>query len=282
MKTKFIVPAFAFMALLWTSCTEETDNLLQDAEIPVLDIEVNAQAEALSDQIDDIAAAVVVGESSSAKGSAQQRVMLPECVTITENLVGNKMNKTLDFGDGCPMANGVVYSGQLFVSYIWDAEMRRADIVVETENLGVNDLLIAGRKAIVRTWPAAGSEDFPMSEVNTELTVSHPSGLNAVVSGVTTREWIEGFGSDSWGDNVVLIGGSRRVTSFLNDAELGTYVMEITDKLRREWACRFIVSGELVISRGDFTATMNFGEGLCDNKAMLTTSGGRSKEIELR
>lgn len=282
MKTKIFYPVMAFMAIAWVSCTEENENILEGVEIPVPDIEVTAQAEALSDQIDDIAASVVVDEFSSGKGIAMERIDLPSCITITKEISGNQVYKVLNFGQGCQMANGVTYSGEIHVLYTWDSELRQANIVVETAGLSVNDLMITGRKEIVRTWPAQGSDDVPVSEVQTELTVSHSSGLNAVVNGVTTREWIAGFGSGNWGDNIVLIGGNRTVATYLNDNRIASYQMEITQKLRREWACRFIVSGELTVSKENFSATMNYGDGQCDNKAVVTTSGGRSKEIQLR
>lgn len=272
----------ACAAFLWVSCTADQESMIDDAQIPVPDLEVNAQAEALSDQIDDIAASVVVDESAAAKSELQNRVELPSCVTITKTTSGSQVTKVLDFGEGCQMANGVTYGGQIYVVYTWDNELRQANIVVETENLKVNDLMIAGRKEIVRSWPAPETDGVPNSVVETDLTVSHSSGLNAVVSGVTTREWIAGFGSGTWGDNVVLIGGNRNVTTFLNDQELASYQMVITDKLRREWACRFIVSGVLTVSKSDFSCTLNYGEGQCDNKALITTSGGRSKEIQLK
>ena len=282
MKTRILASLMALSTVLWMSCSEEADELKEELEIPVADIEINAQAELLSDQIDDIAASVVVDESAAAKGIPAQRMELPACVVITKEIVGNKVTKVIDFGTGCALANGVEYSGQIHVEYTWDNELRQANILVETANLGVNDLLIAGRKEIVRNWPAADQEGFPNSEVSTDLVVEHPSGLNAKVSGSTTREWISGFGSGNWADNVVLIGGDRTVKTYMNDALLSTYEMQITEPLRREWACRFIVSGVLSIKNSLFSATLNYGDGACDSKAMLTTPSGRTKEIQLR
>ncbi|WP_224489590.1 hypothetical protein [Robertkochia flava] len=282
MKTRILASFMALSAVLWTSCSDEADNLTENLEIPVADIEINAQAELLSDQIDDIAASVVVDESAAAKSVISQRVELPACVTITKTANGDKVKKIIDFGNGCTLANGVAYSGQIIVEYIWNNELRQANIVVGTDNLGVNDLMITGRKEILRTWPAADQGGYPNSEVQSDLVVAHPSGLNARVTGTTTREWIAGFGTGNWADNVVLIGGNRRVQTYMNDSLLNTYEMEITDNLRREWACRFIVSGTLSLSNSLFSATLNYGDGNCDNKALLTTSSGRTKEIELR
>lgn len=272
----------ACAAFLWISCTGEQEDIIDGITIPVPDLEVNAQAEALSDQIDDIVASVVFDDAAAAKSETQNRIEVPACMSVTKTTSGNQVTKVIDFGEGCQLANGVTYGGQIYVVYTWDNELRQANIVVETENLKVNDLMIAGRKEIVRSWPAEGTDGAPNSVVETNLTVSHSSGLNAVVTGVTTREWIAGFGSGTWGDNVVLIGGNRSVTTYLNDREIASYQMEITDKLRREWACRFIVSGVLKVSKSDFSCTLNYGEGQCDSKAVITTSGGRSKEIQLR
>ena len=56
----------------------------------------------------------------------------------------------------------------------------------------------------------------------------------------------------------------------------------ITTNLRREYACRYIVSGVLEISRDGIKATLDFGDGTCDNKATVTDANGKTKEISLK
>ena len=60
------------------------------------------------------------------------------------------------------------------------------------------------------------------------------------------------------------------------------YMKEITTPLRRELSCRFIVSGVLEISRNDNTASLDFGDGSCDAKGILTQPDGTESEVFLR
>lgn len=57
---------------------------------------------------------------------------------------------------------------------------------------------------------------------------------------------------------------------------------ETITPLRRELACRFIVSGVLEISRNDATASLDFGDGSCDAVGILTYPDGSTEEIFLR
>lgn len=282
MKCKFFTSLLLLSVALWTGCSETTEIIEDAVKVPLAELEANAQAELISDHIDDIVGSVVVDESIAMKGESLNRLELPACATVIKTITEGVVTKKIDFGTGCEMTDGVTFSGVLWVVYTWDNESRQANIVLETEGFGVNDLAISGRKEIVRSWPAEGEDGFPHSSVETAMEVVHPDGLAVDVTGVTTRTWIAGYGSGNWGDNVVLIGGSRQLVSYLNGNKLSTYTMEITEDLRREWACRFIVSGTLSLSRGDFTATLNYGDGQCDNKAMLTLPSGVRQEINLR
>ena len=52
--------------------------------------------------------------------------------------------------------------------------------------------------------------------------------------------------------------------------------------LRREMACRFIVSGVVEISRNEIKASLDFGDGDCDATGFFTYPDGTTKEVALR
>lgn len=282
MKTKMLCAFLSLSVALFTGCSDDGENEAEQALIPVEEVELDLQSEFISDQLDDIAEAVSADEVVSAKGESAEKPALPECVVVTTTAEGGLITRVVDFGAGCTLANGLEYSGKLIMLIARDHELRKAEIVVETEEFFVNDLAVTGRKEITRTWPESLTLGIPESVVSTELRIEHPAGVYAEVTGTTTREWIEGYGSGTWGDNVVLIGGDRTVKTYLNEVLVNTYQATITEKLRREWACRFIVSGVMDISKNVFSASLDFGDGNCDNKAMLTSEAGVSREIVLR
>jgi len=96
--------------------------------------------------------------------------------------------------------------------------------------------------------------------------------------GEKTREWIEGYDTRTWGDNVYLITGNW--TNTFKDGTI--FSATITEPLRREMSCRYIVSGIVEFVKGDATGSLNFGDGTCDNLAIYTNAEGVETEIVLR
>lgn len=282
MKTNVVYSLLSLSLVLFTACSTDSDTPADQALIPVEELAVDLQAELVSHQIDDIAEAVTADELVLAKSASAQKPSLPECVVITTTAEGDVIKRIVDFGSGCMMANGLTYSGKLVMLINRDYELRMADIIVETDAFFVNDLAVIGRKEITRIWPETAMSGVPSSEVVTNLKVVHPEGVYSEVTGTLTREWIEGYGSGTWGDNVVLIGGNRMVKTYMNESLVRVFEAQITEKLRREWACRFIVSGLMNIQKGDFSFTLDYGDGNCDNKAVVTSGTGVSREIVLR
>ena len=68
-----------------------------------------------------------------------------------------------------------------------------------------------------------------------------------------------------------LITGDRQIvfsSGFTHDAL-------VTEALRREATCPHFVSGVLELERNNASGSLHFGDGTCDNIAVLTTGGGQ-------
>jgi hypothetical protein len=91
-----------------------------------------------------------------------------------------------------------------------------------------------------------------------------------------TQEWIAGFETNDRSDNKYYLSGSGSVT--INDT--ATYTKTITTPLLFDSSCNFISSGIVELTKNGTTATINYGDGICDNKATLTIDGN-SEEINL-
>lgn len=80
---------------------------------------------------------------------------------------------------------------------------------------------------------------------------------------------MEGTGSGTWRDNVFMITGNRSIvfsSGFTHDAI-------VTEALRREATCRYFVSGLVELNRNGTDGILNYGDGTCDNIAILTVDG---------
>jgi len=200
---------------------------------------------------------------------------MPDCVTITKVIVQNMKTVTLDFGEECELRNGNVVSGKIIMVYEKDPEAATKTITYTFENFYFNGKSVEGGGTILRE--RSNENGNPQSTKTFDVTVTWPDGLFANRKGEKVREWIEGFGTPGWGDNVFLITGEWTFTK--RDGTLVT--AKIIEALRRELACKFIVSGIIELSRNNNTAVLNYGDGGCDDLATVSINGGEEVEIHL-
>ncbi len=110
-----------------------------------------------------------------------------------------------------------------------------------------------------------------------DLTVIWPNGAQASREGLRVREWVEGFGSGVFSDNVFEVTGNW-TTTFVNGNE---HTYTVVTPLRREVICLYFVSGSVDVQRTNFGGTFDYGEGDCDNAATFTFNNGTEVDVTL-
>lgn len=271
------------IALFIVSCSKNDSTDIVDDELVATEVisstELNAsdEVELISEDITALAEDIyAVDEISFTDKVSFTSDFLPDCVTITTVVTDKGIEKTLDFGDGCELRNGNVLSGIILLSYSKDMEAITKTLNVSLENFTFNRVSIEGGASIVRN--RANDNGNPQSVARADFDAEWPEGETMAYSANRTREWIEGYGSGIWGDNVFLISGKATYTGKLGSV----FTKSTVEPLRREMSCRFIVSGILEISRSDAKVSLNFGDGSCDAIGILTYPDGTTKEVSLR
>jgi len=268
------------MTLLFLACDKEESTVMADDNPESLDVvalTASDEAELISEEVVTIAEDVFsVDEIQSISKETFVSDYLPDCVVITTVTTDTTREKTLDFGDGCELPNGNVLGGIILISYEKDMELAMKTISLSLEDFTFNGVAVEGSAVVERV--RSNDNGNPQADAVGTFTGTWPDGSTASFTGNRTREWIEGYGSGFWGDNVFLISGKRTYTG----PQGNVLSKETIVPLRREWACRFIVSGVLEISRNELTASLDFGDGECDAKGTLTYPDGRTEEIFLR
>lgn len=279
---KGIMSLMLATALTVVSCTNEetaSDELTNtgDEVISATELQFSDESEMISEEVTTIAEDVYATDEISMTSKADyQSDHLPDCVTITTVVTDTTREKTLDFGEGCELPNGNLLSGIIHLSYAKDMELASKTIALSLENFTFNGVSVEGSADILRV--RSNDNGNPQGTANATFNATWPEGDTASFEGTRTREWIEGYGSGFWGDNVFLITGKRTYVG----REGNVFMKEVISPLRREMSCRFIVSGILEISRNDNTASLDFGDGSCDAKGVLTQPDGTETEIFLR
>lgn len=198
----------------------------------------------------------------------------PECLTKTVVRTNNTKIVTLDFGEGCEI-RGHFIAGVLIMEYNKNREEQTKTITVTYDGYRIDNKLIEGAQSIVRE--KENQNGNPQSTANFDIMVTWDNGDTASRVGTKVREWVEGVGSGNWGDNVYEITGNWTTVR-----RNGTIITgEVTTPLRRELSCRFLVSGEIALTKNERSATLNYGDGSCDNMATLTLDDGTVREITL-
>nr|WP_299175387.1 hypothetical protein [uncultured Allomuricauda sp.] len=270
----------AMLLLVATSCSTEeasTEELSSEEIISATELKYSDETEMISEEVTAIAEDVYTSDEISFISKIPHKTdFLPDCVTITTVITDTTKEKTIDFGEGCELPNGNVLSGIINLSYAKDMEAATKSLALSLDNFTFNGVAIEGSADILRV--RSNENENPQSTANASFNATWSDGDTASFEGTRIREWIEGYGSGFWGDNVFLITGKRTYVG----REGNVFVKEVIESLRREMACRFIVSGVLEISRNDNTASLDFGDGTCDAKGILTMPDGTENEIFLR
>lgn len=271
------------LVLTFTACSNNDADEQETESQDYSEVALSSEIDRASDSMDDIAIRVYedqedveIGGVTNEIDSAVRTVNdFPDCVTITVVIETLAREITIDFGtDGC-IINGNMLKGKMILSYERNPEAHQVAISKTLEGFYFNDKNIIGGKTIVKVL--SNENGNPQFTKTTDITVIWPNGLQASRNGVKVREWIEGFGSGVWSDNVFEVRGNWTST-FVNG---NTHSYEVVIPLRREVICHYFVSGSVDVERTNFSGTFDYGEGDCDNEATFTFDEGSVIDITL-
>ncbi len=267
-----IVVVFIFSSCENISELEVTEPISAEETIALL--EVDDIGDEVNNIIDDY---LYVDINTGAKGVAEKSHTNLDCLIKTVVWNGNSKTVTLDFGEFCELPNGHVLSGKVIISYVFDSEAKTITVTQLFDGFTFNGNTVEGGSTIIRF--KEGENGNPQSIRTFDVTVTWPDGEFIHRAGTKKRDWIEGFGTGTWGDNVFLISGSW--TSTFKNGTVFTKLISEEKPLRREMACRFIVSGIMEITKGNQSGMLDFGDGSCDNKAWFTKSNDPDNPVEI-
>ena len=263
------------LGLTFTSCskdeTTETENQVQDTS----EVERSAEIDQIDNVLGDLVIDAYEGQELSETDRTTYNGDIPDCVTITVVVQQNYRQVTLDFGtEGC-LVRGHLLKGQIIFDYTRDPEAQQIAINYNLVDFYFDAKNIIASRSILKEL--SNDNGNPQFTHDLSITVIWPNGLQASREGTRIREWIEGFGSGVFSDNVFEITGDWEAT-FVNG---NTHTYEVIVPLRREVICYYFVSGSFDVQRTNFGGVFDFGDGDCDNQATFTFNNGTEIPITL-
>lgn len=256
----------AIVSSLFIACNQD-DSVPENQDASTFNIVDNNRAAQADSTIEGTLNIMENGYVEGEEGRSQVNSLFPECTTITIQPDGDGGVITLDFGDGCILNNGATVTGIITLHYgPFDGGTRTIDYTFN--GYTYNNNLVSGGGQIFRQ--IANEDGFPQSTVNETIMVAFPdTDVTATRTGMRVAVWVEGVGSGTWADNVYHVTGNwdTQFTNGFNRTGL------VTEKLVRKLNCVYIVSGRLEITQNSFEGTLDWGDGACDNQAVLEVGG---------
>ncbi len=264
------------LSLFIVSCSDNEPDNNDTQQQDYSEVSKSAEIDKASDSMDDISLDIYeTQEASEINRSTANFNMLPDCVTVTVVMQQNYREITIDFGtEGC-LIHGNILKGKIILTYTRDPEVQEVYITKSLEDFFFNTKNILGGKTILKQL--SNENGNPQFTHTSDLTVIWPNGAQASREGIKIREWIEGFGSGIFSDNVFEITGNWS-TTFVNG---NTHNYEVVIPLRREVICFYFVSGSIDVDRTNFSGVFDYGIGDCDNMATFTFDNGEVVDIIL-
>jgi hypothetical protein len=264
------------LGFILTSCSSndeaiETENQIEDT----LDLKRSAEIDQLDNVLVDLIIEAYESEESLTADRNSQVRDVPECVTIAIVAQQDYRQVTIDFGsEGC-FVQGHLLKGQIIFDYSRDPEAQQIMINYNLVDFYYDAKSIIGNRSILKEL--SNENGNPQFTHDLSITVIWPNGAQASREGTRIREWVEGFGSGVFSDNIFEITGDWTAT-FANG---NTHTYEVLMPLRREVSCSYFVSGTFDVQRTNFDGLFDFGAGECDNQATFTYNNGQEIEITL-
>lgn len=245
-----------------TATQQETAQLIideQDADVTGTDID------ALTDE------ALQLKVTSFKSATAEGENYIGSCPILTIDTAATQKKLTIDFGSNCVGKDGKTRSGKIIVTSTNFTKLG-VDRSLSFENYMVNGKMVAG--SITKTITFANLTT-KKAHVIDNLTITLPDNKGVVTrtSDVTRTFEFKLLGSTltTWGTAEFTNAKSVKISKSI--AETSPLVFKFT--------CKQIVSGKQVVTRGDKTFTTDFGDGSCDDMAIVN-DGTKSWPIKLK
>ena len=180
---------------------------------------------------------------------------------------------TIDYGDSTILKNGRVITGLVSIEISAAKYTDGATRTITYTNCVIDSVSVDGVATEVFNGDSTTTRTITS---NSEITFVLADGTIIDRTGNHVRNWIEGLDTPLEHDDDVIetTGKTEASTSTGN-----VWVREIIEPLVRMGDCRHHVSGIVQFSQNDsILATLNYGDGECDDLAVLTVNG---EDIEI-
>ncbi|MDP3913097.1 MAG: hypothetical protein Q8R96_05095 [Bacteroidota bacterium] len=275
MKRLKMLCAIVLMFIAFNSCQKEEVSATVD-EIKLSQQETQAE-EVLADVDLLVDEALDLNYGFLKSASIESAVYLSDCPEITVNRTASPQLMTIDFGTSCTGKDGKIRSGKIIVTstaFNTFPSLRTKSFY----NFNVDGKKIAG--SVVKTISKDQENNIRTAQIQENITITFPEteGTAKRIANLTRQYQRNTLTNRE--DNQVVSWGTVEFTRVSGVKVAKTITAE--KPLVFKAACHHIVSGTVSFTTSNNRSwTIDYGNGDCDNKAILTI-GDKTKEITIR
>ena len=279
MQPKIILFLLAASITLFSISSCKKDQTKADGEIETtFDLSgKQAISESLTDDDNNILQETTESEGLSGNREPILTMGTTSCATITVSPGSFPKTITVDFGNaGCTNSNSTVIRSGIIHIVLSDSLRTSGSIAVLTfENYFVNGY----KKEGTITWTntsTSGTRSWTREVVGGKITA--PDGRYWFHSGVKQITQVEGINTPrTYLDDAFSITGTSTITNSSGVSRIAT----IQTPLQKKVNCAHIDQGIIRFEGPNHFATLNFGEGTCDDIAFISFDGYSPRQINL-
>lgn len=174
---------------------------------------------------------------------------------------------TLDFGTGCIGKDGKTRKGKIISVYTGPMFLSGSNVTTTLDNYQVDSFKIEGTQVIE-------NNSTTVIEWKTNVSGGKITNMNSgrwkAWEGSRTNKQIDGMSTPFiLADDIYQITGNASGANSNNNA----WTAEITVPLNWKFSCHWISKGTVHTTRNARSADLDYDDGACDNKAILTVDG---------
>lgn len=252
----------ALGTLFILSCSNDAENDYNNRSLSFQQVKAQIEVNGTTEGLDELLADLWLNDASgnSAKGGT-------DCATInyTEKNISVAYNK-------CTI-NGHILNGSLILTgdniNIGD---ETGTFVIRFNAFSFNGYFLEGTKSFTFDH---SEKNKPVFTIITDISIKNPKGETLVHSGTKTLTY--SFGPYLDGPNNEI--GYACVGEWDIVHNGVTYGFKIEKPLTGVLDCAYITAGVVALNVGEYTASLDFGQGVCDQVGTVTYPDGKSEEI---
>jgi len=191
----------------------------------------------------------------------------PSCATVTVSSETYPKEIIVEFGEDCLDRFGNTRTGTIIITISDTLKNEGAVLTVEFDSVTFRNRLIE-RYMVMENLGPNEAGNWVMA-IRDTATLHYGDSITSVRISEYEQEWLSGFGTPGFEDDVFYRTGGGTVT--INDETV--FTRTIIEPLLIDRSCGYIISGILEIVKLDNVMTIDFGDGTCDSEAVVTKDG---------